>query len=188
MSVRLRTWARLTFFDPEPVLRGLRDVEIQLAHTDTPELVRRLRTGRLKCDREARDALLFAQGMARVVGAKVYVAPGETEDCDFVTRATVGDTTYYSCVQLKELVPDDLNPSHSLESLVAEIAHLPPSDTVLAIRLNRRGRIDYATLAGVRVPFAELWYFWAASPESNSWCLFGDAMGQPVLHEFQYPA
>jgi len=187
VSIRLRTFARRTFHDPEPVLRRLRDVEIQLAQTDTPDLVRRLRTGRLKSEREARDALLFAHGMAAVVRAKVYVAPGEAEDCDFVTRATVGDITHYACVQLKELVPDDLNPSHSLESIVAEIEHLPPSDAVLAIRLNRRGRIDYARLAAVRVPFAELWYFWAASPDSKSWRIFGDAMGQPALHEFQYP-
>src|SRR6266699_3811943 len=58
VSIRLRTFARRTFHDPEPVLRRLRDVEIQLAQTDTPDLVRRLRTGRLKRDREARDALL----------------------------------------------------------------------------------------------------------------------------------
>src|SRR5437762_5128712 len=77
VSIRLRTFARRTFHDPEPVLRRLRDVEIQLARTDTPDLVRRLRTGRLKSDREARDALLSAHGMAGVVGAKVYVAPGE---------------------------------------------------------------------------------------------------------------
>ena len=166
----------------------MREVEIQLAHTETPDLVRRLRTGKLKSDREARDALLFAQGMAGVVGAKVYVAPGEAEDCDFITRATVRDTTFFSCVQLKELVPDDLNPSQSLDSLIAEVAELPPSDTVLAIRLNRRGRIDYAKLAAVRVPFAELWYLWAASQDSNAWCLFGNAMGQPALYDFQYPA
>ena len=165
----------------------MREVEIQLAHTETPDLVRRLRTGKLKSDREARDALLFAQGMAGVVGAKVYVAPGEAEDCDFITRATVRDTTFFSCVQLKELVPDDLNPSQSFNSLIAEVAELPRSDAILAIRLNRRGRIDYTELAAARVSFAELWYLWAASPDSGSWCLFGNAMGQPALYEFQYP-
>ena len=187
MSIRLRTWAKQTFYDPEPVLRNLRDVEIQLARSNTPDLIKRLRTGRLKSEREARDALLFTHGMATVVGAKVYVAPGETEDCDFVTRAAVGDTIHYACVQLKELVPEDLNPSQSLEGLVAEIEHLPRSDAVLAIRLNRRARIDYDKLAEVRVPFAELWYFWAASPDSSSWRIFGDAMGQPSVHEFSYP-
>lgn len=111
VNVRLREWSSRTFLDPEPVLRQLRQIEIAAVEADLPDRVRRLRTNNLKTDREARLACLFAYGMRAVLGTTVFVSPGETEDCDFLTRATVGDTTHYHCVQLKELAPADLNPS-----------------------------------------------------------------------------
>jgi len=187
VNIRVRTWASRQFYDPEPVLRQLRAVELDVAQSNTPELIRRLRTNKLKTEREGRDALLFAYGMGYVVDGKVLVAPGEVEDCDFITRTRTGDTDYFSCVQLKELAPGDLNPSHTLDSLVAELSGLPRSDAVLAIHLNRRGQIQLATLAAVRVPFAERWYFWAATPDAREWRLYGDAMGSPLLYEFRYP-
>ena len=188
MNIRLRAWASRQFYDPEPVLRYLRGVEIDLAQSDTPELIRRLRTNRLKTDREARNALLFAHGMSSAVAGKVLVAPGEVEDCDFITKTQVRDTEFFSCVQLKELAPEDLNPSHTLDALVTELSQLPKSDAVLAIHLNRRGQIQLSTLAAVRVPFAELWFFWAATPDMSAWRLYGDAMGQPSLYQFQHPS
>jgi len=53
---------------------------------------------------------------------------------------------------------------------------------------HRRGQTQLSKLAAVRVPFAELWYFWAATPDMSAWPLYGDAMGQPSLYEFQYPS
>jgi hypothetical protein len=125
--------------------------------------------------------------MGSYLATKVLVAPGETEDCDFLTKARVDDTEVFSCVQLKELTSEDRNPTQTLDSLVAGLRNRPQSDAVLAIYLNRRGQIPLAELAALRVPFAELWYFWAASPDANQWRLFGDAMGTPSLHEFEYP-
>lgn len=187
MSTRLRAWSRRPFYDPEPVLRNLRRVEIALLETETPDLIRRLRTNRLKTEREARDALIFAHGMASVLGVKVFVAPGETEDCDFITRARVGDTYHFCCVQLKELAPEDRNPSQTLASPLDGLQGLPPSDAVLAIHLNRRTRIQSADLAAARAPFAELWFFWTPDPEVNSWRLFGNTMATALSYEFEYP-
>jgi hypothetical protein len=187
MNIRVRALANRQFYDPEAVLRRLRAVEVQVARSDTPDLIRRLRTNKLKTEREARDALLFAYGMGRAVAGKVWVAPGEVEDCDFVTKTQAHGTEFFSCVQLKELAPEDRNSKQTLGDLVAGLANLPRSDTVLAIRLNRRGQIPFAELATVRVPFAELWYFWSAGPDGNDWRLYGDAMGSPALYEFQYP-
>ena len=187
MNDRVRAWSRRDFFDPAPVLIALRLVEIELAQSDTPDLVRRLRANRLKTDREGRDALLFAHGMSVAAGATVFVSPGESEDCDFITRFNVDDTAHFSCVQLKELVPEDRNPTQTFEGLIAQLQGLPPSDAVLAIRLNRRQQIPLAELAAARVPFAELWYFWASSADSSSWSLYGDVLTSPQLHSFEYP-
>jgi len=152
-----------------------------------PESVRRLRTNKLKTDREARTAALFAHGMASVVGAKVLLAPGEIEDCDFITCFTTGGTNNFSCVQLKELAPADLAPAHTIESLISGLYGLPRSDAVLAIHLNRRDHITFDRLRVTDVPFAEVWYLWASTPDSATWYLYGDALKSPTPYEFAYP-
>ena len=82
---------------------------MDFADANISDRVRSLLTNTLKTERETRDALIFAHGMSSVVGTRVYVAPGETEDCDFVTSVAADGTRYYTCVQLKELVPEHLN-------------------------------------------------------------------------------
>ena len=187
MDVRLREWASRAFIDPEPVLRQLRQIELAAVQADMPDRVRRLRTNALKEDKEARLACIFAYGMRAVVGTTVFVSPGETEDCDFLTRATVGETTFYHCVQLKELAPADLNPSQSLASLLEGINKRSPSDAVLAIHLNRRTSIPIEQLAAAHVPFSELWFYWAADPTHTAWRLLGGAPGSFDLYDFEYP-
>lgn len=188
MNSRVRAWASRTFYDPEPVLRALRQFERSLSGGPIPEAVLRLRTNNLKSEREARDAALFAHGMAKVCGAKVLVAPGETEDCDFLTKIRLEGTEHLMCVQLKELAPEDVSPTQTLEALIAKLQRLPPSDAVLAIHLNRRTTIPFEQLAAVRAPFAEVWFFWAADAALQQWRLFGDVLTSPRPYEFRYPS
>jgi len=188
VNIRIRSWSSRTFYDPEPVLREFRRLEYALADEDIPDLLRRLRTNGLKPAREGRDALIFAHGMATVVGAKVLVAPGETENCDFITRTTNDQVEHFACVQLKELAPADLSPQQTLATLVANLQKYAPSDSTLAVHLNRQGRIPFADLAEVRAPFSEVWFFWAADPEQATWYLYGGTPGDPILREFTYPA
>lgn len=187
MNSRIRDWSKRVFYDPEPVLRALRELETSISGHVIPEVVLRLRTNSLKFEREARDAALFAHGMAVVCGVKVFVAPGETEDCDFLTKARVGDTDHFTCVQLKELAPEDLSPIQSLDQLIVNLQRLPQSDAILAVHLNRRTTIPFEQLAAARAPFAEIWFFWATDPKLEEWRLFGDVAGSPRLYEFRYP-
>lgn len=187
MDIRIRDWSKRTFYDPEPVLRQLRQLERDPGIHALPDAVRRLRTNRLKTEREGRDALIFAHGMAAVVGTKVLVAPGETEDCDFIARMTIGDTDHFACVQLKELAPADLNNTQTLEHLAISLAKYPKTDATLAIHLNRRTTIPLQELASFRAPFSDVWFFWASDPAHLSWHLYGGAQGTPILHPFAYP-
>lgn len=98
------------------------------------------------------------------------------------------NTGYFTCVQLKELAPGDLNPSQTLDDLLRSVRRRAPSDAVLAIHLNRRGTLVLEALAAASVPYSGLWYFWAVDPTHASWRLFGDALGSPDIHEFEYPA
>jgi hypothetical protein len=187
VNARFRAWSRLRYLDPEPVLRELRALEMAFANANLSDRVRRLRTNALKTERETREALIFAYGMSFAIGTRVYVAPGETEDCDFITSAVAEDTRYYTCVQLKELAPEDLNATHTLHQLMSGLGKRPKSSAVLAVHLNRGMTIGLAELAQARAPFAEVWFFWASSPTLDEWCLFGDVLESPRLWSFSYP-
>lgn len=187
MNTRLRALARAEYFDPEPVLRAMSAIERIVAESETPELIKRLRTGGLKSAREARDALVFAHGMAARCGTKVFVSPGEREDFDFVTRVQIDDRSIFSGVQLKEWPPADLNPNMSFADLALRIGDLPPSDAVLAVHLNRRAIVPVAALNAVRVKFAELWFYWAADESCSQWILHGNVLATPSSSTFVYP-
>jgi hypothetical protein len=184
---RVRYWGKRPFYDPEQVLRDLRALELDLADVEMNDLVRRLRTGRLKSEREARDAALFTHGMSVACGTKFFVSPGETEDADCITVCGVGDEQIFTPVQLKELAPADLNPTATIQDLIAGLAQKPPTDTVLAIRLNRRGSFDFNAVDHSSLPYAEIWYFGSTTPDSSQWFLCGNVLSIPRFYEFVYP-
>jgi hypothetical protein len=192
MDLRTRQWASFEYVDPVPILQHLRAVELEL--NDLPphfveisDRARRLRTNELRSAREARDAALFAHGMAQLVGTKVYYAPVEEADYDFVSMYVVDDTQHFTPVQLKEVPPSDLSANVSLTSVIAGLEKYTHSDTVLAINYNRRQRLDLSELELPEVPFAKIWVFGCTSPDHSSWVLMGDFRSEPQQIEFAYP-
>jgi hypothetical protein len=151
---------KLTFWDPVPVLQALRQLEVSDLWQDLPERVRRLRTASLKDQREARNAAIFAHGLATVLCTKVLVSPTEDQDFDFVVTWTEGSEDRFSAIQLKELVPDDLNNDQRLDDLLAGLRKYAPTDTILAILLNKSLPVREIRLDAI--PFRELWLFWQA--------------------------
>ena len=117
------------------------------------------------------------------------VAPGEGGDYDFrlVTPKDEELSGAVVAVQLKELVPADLNSDQSLGDLEARIAQCPRSSTVLLIHLNRRGEISFADLRAFTSPFAENWFVWCCDPEQTRWAIFGMRNSEPVHIQFDYP-
>ena len=152
------------------------------------ERVRRLRTPGLKTYREARDAALFVLGMGLGKGVRMLYTPLERSDYDFVATWNEQDTQHFCPVQLKELVPQDLNPTTSLEDLLVALNdERTKTSTVLAIKLNRRGRIQIEGLQMPKLPYNQLWLFWASSPDANNWYLFGDMLTTPGYFPYEYP-
>ena len=91
--------------------------------------------------------------------------------------------------KLKELVPHDLNPSASLGSLLPGLSrrYAPSENTALAVRLNQVGHIEFDGINLAGIPFGQVWFFGCASPNSERWFLYGDALAAPQLIEFDYP-
>jgi hypothetical protein len=186
-KLRINHWKELTYHDPGEILRRLRFLEVELAGIEMDDRLRRWRTTGLRKYLEWRDAAIFAYGMGAGKVAPMEYATEEAEDYDFVVRWVEGETLNYCPVQLKELVPEDLNPTTSLRELIDGLSKYgTESDTVLAIKLNRQDNVELLTQPDIR--FKQLWFFGATAPASSRFCLYGDALGGPEYFPFDYPA
>ncbi len=180
-------WATLQYLDPIVELKNFRHIERHAVWASAPPRVKRLRTGDLKSIRETRNAAIFTHGLARVLGLRIGFAPVEESDYDFVTSWVKDETRNYAPVQLKELVPEDLNPESTLEALFRSSSKYAPTRTVLAILINRPTEVPIADLDLEAVPFSEVWCFWQASADGSRWMLQGDVLGHSQHTEFLYP-
>jgi len=186
----LKKWEKLEYHDPEFVLREFRKVEIKHAGLPVDKKVRNLRTNRLKTVREGREAALFCLGISKYMGTKVFFSPTELRDYDFVVCWQTGDTANYTAVQLKELVPEELNPVANVNDLIHRLKEKYPtsSDLIVAIHLNRTIRgLDLKNLNIPDLNLAGLYLFGATSEDQSQWALHGDFLGNPQSITFEYP-
>lgn len=187
-----RAWLRfaqkLEYRDPVPFLRNLREVELQIAASNTPEKIKNLRTNGLKEFREIREAAIFCHGMSERIGQKVFVGRGESQDYDFVASWVVGDTQHLVPVQIKEVVPADLNPKASVQATVDALTkYVNSEDLVVAIHLNRCTLFDPSQLVIPDLKIAELWIFGALTPDESTWGMWGNFMQSASGTRYSYP-
>jgi len=184
-QIRIRTLVQRVekhgVIDPASLLKRLAE------WMNATDAVKRWRTGKYKELREMMDACLLAYGLSKALDTDVAVVRGEKEDYDCVLRAVGDDGFQFVCIQLKELTPEHVNGRITLEGLLGGLATKPPTDTTLVIRLNRTGYIPDEVLSAAQLPYAEVWYLWATSPDGLGWCIYGDVMQQPRRYEFAYP-
>jgi hypothetical protein len=166
--------------DPVALLKSLSAMNAE-------DVSKRWRTRECRELREMNDACLLAYGLSKALATDVAVVRGEVEDYDCVLRVVGDDGYQFVGIQLKELPPEDLNPRLNLERLLGRLAQGPRTDANLVIRLNRQGYVPEESLKVERSPYAEVWYLWAASPGGATWCIYGDAMRQPLSYEFACP-
>ena len=93
----LREWEKLEYFDPEKILKGLRDIAINLPLDTLPYEVASLRKRDLRSYGESRQCALFCYGMSKVLNTKVSYAHFENSDYDFVSVRNHSDTLYFAC-------------------------------------------------------------------------------------------
>lgn len=182
-------WAakKLDFWDPEPYLVKLREIEYDVAASNTPERIKSLRTNGLKEWREARDAALFCYGMSQRIGQTVYFARSESQDYDFVATWMVGSVQHLAPVQLKEVVPAHINPKTSLNQVLASLTkYVDSSELTVAVRINQR--LEPNTIVLPQANIAALWIFGAVTPDQSEWALWGNFLEQPAANTFRYPA
>jgi hypothetical protein len=187
-SIRLRQFGSLLFSEPGPFLLKLRELEHQVARSNLPERMRQLRTNELKPWRELREAALFAYFMGERIGVPVLVARGEAQDYDFVVTWESKSARNYAPIQIKEVVPADINPAASVLAVIDSLSKYgSSSDLTVVIHLNQRTAFDPRTLQVPKLPIGALWMFGAVSPDSNHWALWGDFLVDPFGSRHEYP-
>ena len=120
--IRTRGFQSFEFRDPRPFLLRLAELDPKIARSSLSDAAKSLRTNSLKWARERRDAALFCYGMAQRIGQPVFLAPSEAQDYDFVATWVYDGTRHFSPVQLKEVVPRELNPSASVQHTIDALA------------------------------------------------------------------
>ena len=188
-----RAWANaasnLHCTDPAPFLRELRSLEPRVASSQLPDKVKSLRTNALKEWRELREAAIFCYGMGQRIGQTVYLARGESQDYDFVASWIVGDIRHLAPVQLKEVVPPNLNPAASLESMIESLTkYVDSEELTVAIHLNQALRFEPKSVVVPRLRIAALWVFAALTEDESEWGLWGNFLEEPEGVRFAYPA
>lgn len=187
-----RTWIRvvqqLDFRDPEPFLVDLRQLGRKVAASDLPQQVKDLRTNLLKTWREAREAAIFCHGMSAVTGYKVFFARNESQDYDFIASWKADNIQHYSPVQLKKVVPTNLNPAASLQSTINSLTKYADSkDLTVAVYLNQEGPFDPKDVTVPSLKIAALWIFASISEDQSEWGLWGNFLEKPNSFRFRYP-
>ena len=187
--IQMREWEHLKYHDPAVVLKKFRRLEHLVAESSLPDRVRTLRCNDLKKHREGRDAALFCLGMTTVQGTKVFFAPLEAQDYDFVTLWQQGDELVYTPVQLKEVVPASLNSTAGVNATLAKLGKYSGSNrTVVALLVNRELQLEFNSIDVPTLRLGGVWLYGAASLDQKKWFIYGDVLKKPYLWEFEYPS
>lgn len=127
--------------------------------------------------------------MSKRIARAVAFAQYEAHDYDVVARIEDGDQFSFVPVQLKEWVPEHVNPSANLQAELDKLAkYADARDLCVAFYLNRAAKLDFNQLHFPVGKIAELWFYWCSNPEQGEWTLAGNLVGpEPGFTTFSYP-
>ncbi len=184
-----REWESLRYLDARQILLDLRKIEKEYSLSQLKYEAASLRTRALRPYNEGRQAALFCYGMGQALGCHIEFAQFESQDFDVVTRYIAGETAVYCIVQLKELVPDFLNPLASLQTEVDKLDRYSDSrNLAVAFHLNRTFHVDPLALRLPNRYAGSLWLYGATDITQDNWILMGNlADKDPHWTRFKYP-
>lgn len=190
-AIDLRVWSRLSYWDPRPILIGLAEIGSSEWLDALPYKVKSLRTQELHVFHERRLGALFFYLIGLAQRELVSFAHLEDADYDFVGHFARDGVPHFVPVQMKELPPDFLNPTATLQGIVdaSRKKYTDASDVTIAISVNRVGDVRPGDLDLSGLNLGGLWLFGAAQADQSRWLLIGDLL-KPTwrAQEFDYPS
>ncbi len=188
-NAEINRLAKLQYYDPLYALPALRELQREVSGVrGIPDSIRNLRTRGLKRERELWMAFLLAYGLRGRAGRPFLLADDEESDHDVVLATVQNDLPLFFPVQLKEVVPEDLNPTASVQNVIdTAISKRSYRDTLLAIKITQNYRFDPFGLVVPPFSFAGIWIFGAISPDQSRWSLWGDFIDDRFGTIFEVP-
>lgn len=186
MSIRTRAWSKLKYYDPKEILVALREIERAYPLKDMPYKVSTLRSRSLRSRGESRQCAIFCYGMAQLLGITLLYAESEVDDYDYI--ACVPEKNLFIPIQMKEVVPEKVNPETNLQKEIDKLRKYSDSiDLCVAIYVNRVQSIDVSRLNLSGLGIAELYLFGGATPTQETWKIVGNLLDTPTECRFNYP-
>jgi hypothetical protein len=182
---RLSTFADLEYFDGSKVVREALRQGFSHGKGSSPAIPRGHSNNELI---EHLDAAVFAHGLAELTKLPVHIARHETQDHDFVLRFVCDDSPYYCPLQLKEIVPAEVNAKQDPTRLLDSLSKYSDSaDLEVAIKVGREG-FDPRSISPPSLRVAGLWFFGQLTPDPSRWYLYGNCIESPAWFEFVLPS
>ncbi len=183
----INEWEKLKYVDPSVALSQIRDIQILVANSNLNDKEKNLRTHLLKKHYEGWVAALFCYGIGQRLKTTVYVCPYENSDYDAVSVRRDQEEILYTPIQIKEVVPESINPDTNLNNEMEKWGN-KYKGTDVVVHLNRNSRFDlYSVVVPQKLQCAGLWLVGANRIDQNKWFLFGNMMQQPTISIFDYP-
>ena len=185
--------AKLEFVGPRKALLASQIRRTFTDHPCFPKPIRDWRLHRLNRHRFLEQAALLCFGRKCVDSSASWAValwPEEHSDidCVFRRRAISGDEQF-ELVQLKEWVPEELNKTQTLQSLLDELPTSYPvsPDVAVGIYMNRIAQTKLADLRVPKLNISALWLFGAGGEPPHNSFLFGNVLQNPCLCFFSRP-
>ena len=139
---------------------------------------------------EDRRCAIFCHGAGQVLDKNILFAPHEKSDYDYIGAYEHEGAVLRFPIQLKQLVPDRLNPSTTLQNEIDKLKkYSGSSDLVVAIHINRKVHVKPLDLDVSGLKIKEIWLFGQFDQSSQNWLLFGNLMTpSPNAYTFRLPA
>lgn len=192
-KIRLRVFSKLQYCDPYKFLTELRLFEYIVANSATPKAIRTLRTNGLKAMREMRDVAIFCVGMSEHLDCKVCFSAFEEQDYDFVSRWEEDGWLKYCPIQLKEIVPEELNETITVQKIIDKLERYTDSaDVTFVLKLNRVCQFNPSDIViSDNLSIGGLWVFGSVSEDQSEFALWGNFLNSvqnDMGIKFLYPS
>lgn len=188
-AIDARAYAKLEYRDPAPILATLPELQRHAAASGMPMQDVNLRTHALRRFREGWQGALCCYGMSKVLAVPIQVAlPTDgSANCDCVGRYQRPGEMVYVPIELKELVPAELNARATLDDVLQGLTKYSAPDLTVAIYLNRAVHVDFDAISVPELRLAAVWLLGATSPDASRYLLVGNLLERPVRCDFEYP-
>jgi hypothetical protein len=182
-------WRSLNWRDPRTDLVELGKLHGRLVKEGHQPEVDHLRNHELQQYLEQRQAALFAHFVSEaILKAPIAYAMKETEDYDCVLWWKIEKHSFYTPVQLKEIVPHHLNPKTSINSELFKLSkYATASKTIAAFHVNQSGHLDFSSIDVPKTGLSEVWLYGSLSADQAKWFLYGNILDSPKGYEVAWP-